>query len=161
MAVQRSVVETLLGGLVLVVAIGFGVHAYTRTDVGSVNGYELTAKFDRVDGISPGSDVRIGGIKVGTVVDEYLETETFLAVIKVSLDSQIRVPADSSAEVVSSGLLGDKYLSIVPGADVKVLGPGGEIRYTQSSISLESLIGRYLFSSQDSGGAAGGADGGQ
>lgn len=156
MAVQRSVVETLLGGLVLVVAIGFGVHAYTRTDVGGVDGYELTAKFDRVDGISPGSDVRIGGIKVGTVVDEYLETDTFLAVIKVNLQSDIRIPADSSAEVVSSGLLGDKYLSIVPGADMKVLEPGGEIRYTQSSISLESLIGRYLFSGEDSGDAAGG-----
>lgn len=100
--------------------------------------------------------MRIGGIKVGTVVDEYLETDTFLAVVKVSLQSDIRIPADSSAEVVSSGLLGDKYLSIVPGADMKMLEPGDEIRYTQSSISLESLIGRYLFSTQESGDAAGG-----
>ncbi|AFK57349.1 outer membrane lipid asymmetry maintenance protein MlaD [Tistrella mobilis] len=149
---QRSVVETLLGAAVIAVAVGFAVHAYTGAGRGgSGSGYALTAAFDSVDGIVPGSEVRIGGIKVGSVTGQHLNPETYRAEITLSIDPTIKLPADSSAEIASSGLLGDKYVSVVPGGDDRMLQPGQAITYTQSSVSLESLIGRYLFSSGGSG----------
>lgn len=161
---QRSVVETLLGAAVIAIAVGFAVQAYTGAGRGgSSGGYAITAAFDSVDGIVAGSEVRIGGIKVGTVTDQHLNPETYRAELTLAINPQIKLPADSSAEIASSGLLGDKYVSVVPGGDDRMLNPGQAITYTQSSISLESLIGRYMFSSGDNQAEddkAGGADAG-
>lgn len=143
---RGNVVEALLGAVVLVVAAGFLVFAYSSTEVGSVEGYEVSAKFDRVDGLVVGSDVRLGGIKIGTIVDQTLEPDTYLAIVRMSIDPDIRLPADSSAEIVSDGLLGGRYLSLVPGGAEEMLATGDEIRFTQSPVSLESLIGRLIFS---------------
>ncbi|MCE2483351.1 MAG: outer membrane lipid asymmetry maintenance protein MlaD [Alphaproteobacteria bacterium] len=143
---RGNVVEALLGAVVLVVAAGFLVFAYSSTEVGSVEGYEVSAKFDRVDGLVVGSDVRLGGIKIGTIVDQTLEPDTYLAIVRMSIDPDIRLPADSSAEIVSDGLLGGRYLSLVPGGAEEMLATGDEIRFTQSPVSLESLIGRRIFS---------------
>lgn len=143
---RGNVVEALLGAVVLVVAAGFLVFAYSSTEVGSVEGYEVSAKFDRVDGLVVGSDVRLGGIKIGTIVDQTLEPDTYLAVVRMSIDPDIRLPTDSSAEIVSDGLLGGRYLSLVPGGAEEMLAMGDEIRFTQSPVSLESLIGRLIFS---------------
>ena len=143
---RGNVVEALLGAVVLVVAAGFLVFAYSSTDVGSVEGYEVSAKFDRVDGLVVGSDVRLGGIKIGTIVGQTLEPDTYLAIVRMSIDPDIRLPADSSAEIVSDGLLGGRYLSLVPGGAEEMLATGDEIRFTQSPVSLESLIGRMIFS---------------
>lgn len=143
---RGNVVEALLGAVVLVVAAGFLVFAYSSTEVGSVEGYEVSAKFDRVDGLVVGSDVRLGGIKIGTIVDQTLEPDTYLAIVRMSIDPDIRLPADSSAEIVSDGLLGGRYLSLVPGGAEEMLATGDEIRFTQSPMSLESLIGRLIFS---------------
>jgi len=90
--------------------------------------------------------VRISGIKVGSIVSETLDPATFLAVVKVSVDPTIKLPSDSVAEILSSGLLGDKFLAIVPGAADDMLKPGGTIKFTQSPMSLENLIGQYIFS---------------
>ena len=130
-------------------AAGFLVFAYSSTDVAPVEGYELNAKFDRVDGLTVGSDVRLGGIKIGTIVDQMLEPDTYLAVVRMSIDPQIRLPADSSAEIVSDGLLGGRYLSLVPGGAEEMLSAGGQIRFTQSPVSLENLVGRLLFSQDE------------
>lgn len=143
---RGNVVEALLGAVVLVVAAGFLVFAYSSTEVGSVEGYEVSAKFDRVDGLVVGSDVRLGGIKIGTIVDQTLEPDTYLAVVRMSIDPDIRLPTDSAAEIVSDGLLGGRYLSLVPGGAEEMLATGDEIRFTQSPVSLESLIGRLIFS---------------
>jgi phospholipid/cholesterol/gamma-HCH transport system substrate-binding protein len=142
-----NLVETLIGAVVLAVAAGFLFFAYGRTDVGAVVGYQVTAKFERVDGLNVGSDVRMSGIKVGTVLDQTLDGESFLAVVRLSIDPSIKLPEDSSAEVVSDGLLGSKYMSLVPGGAEDVIEDGGEILYTQSSVSLEQLIGKFMFSS--------------
>ena len=148
---RGNVVEALLGAVVLVVAAGFLVFAYSSTEVGSVEGYEVSAKFDRVDGLVVGSDVRLGGIKIGTIVDQMLEPDTYLAIVRMSIDPDIRLPADSSAEIVSDGLLGGRYLSLVPGGAEEMLATGDEIRFTQSPVSLESLIGRLIFSQGEAG----------
>jgi phospholipid/cholesterol/gamma-HCH transport system substrate-binding protein len=143
---RRNLIETVLGAVVLIVAVGFLVYAYTATDQPSLSdGYELSAQFDRVDGLDTGSEVRISGIPVGTVVNQSLDPATYRARVRFTVNSSIELPEDTSAEIVSDGLLGGKYLALVPGGSPDTLAPGGEIRFTQSSISLESLIGQYIF----------------
>ncbi|MCY4480204.1 MAG: outer membrane lipid asymmetry maintenance protein MlaD [Rhodospirillales bacterium] len=145
---SRSLVETLLGAVVLAVAIGFVVFAYNRSGVATVSGYEVSAAFNRVDGITNGSDVRIGGIKVGTVIDRELEPETFRAVLSMSIDETVELPTDSTAAVVSDGLLGGKFIDLQPGAEESLIKDGGRISYTQSSLLLEELIGKFAFGTE-------------
>ena len=142
----RNLLETLLGGVVLIVAIVFLAFAYRSSQVGDIDGYELIARFDRVDGLEKGSDVRISGIKVGNVLEQSLDPKTFRAKVRFTVRNDVELPLDSSAAVVSSGLLGGKYLQLVPGGDVENLGPGGEITFTQSAVNLEDLIGQAIFS---------------
>ncbi len=142
---SRGLVETLLGAVVLAVAIGFVVFAYTRSSVATVSGYEVTAKFNRVDGLTAGSDVRIGGIKIGTVVEQNLDPITFQAVLRMSIRDDIQLPTDTAAAVVSDGLLGGKFIDIQPGGEDALLADGDTILYTQSSLLLEDLIGRFAF----------------
>ena len=141
----RNLLETLLGAVVLIVAIGFLAFAYNTSQVQQNGGYELIARFDKVDGLERGSDVRISGIRVGTVLDQTLDPETYRAEVRFSLREDIRLPADTSAAVVSNGLLGGKYLALVPGGDIEMLEPGGEITLTQSAVNLEDLIGHMIF----------------
>ena len=141
-----NVIETVMGGVVLVVAALFLFFAYSTSQVRAVQGYQLTAQFDRVDGIRDGSDVRIAGVRVGSIVSETLDPKTFLADVRLSIDPAYKLPDDTVAEIISSGLLGDKYMSLVPGGSDKLIPPGGKITYTQSSVSLENLIGQMMFS---------------
>lgn len=142
----RNLVETLIGAAVLGVAIVFIVFAYSMGGPKTVEGYVLTGKFDRVDGLVEGSDVRLSGIKIGTVTRQTLDPETYLAVITMNIKPEIKLPRDSSAQVASDGLLGDKYLSLQAGGDDEMLKPGGEIEHTQGSVDLLSLVGRFMFS---------------
>ena len=141
----RNLLETLLGAIVLIVAIGFLLFAYNTSQVERDGGYELFARFDKVDGLEQGSDVRISGIKVGTVIGQSLDPQTYRAEVRFNLREDIRLPADTSAAVVSNGLLGGKYLALVPGGDIEMLEPGGEITLTQSAVNLEDLIGHMIF----------------
>jgi phospholipid/cholesterol/gamma-HCH transport system substrate-binding protein len=143
---KRNIVESVLGAIVLVVALGFFVWAYARADVGDPGGYTLVAKFDRIDGIDPGGPVRISGIRVGQIISMELDPATFRAEVRFSVANDIELPADSSAQILSSSLLGGKYLAIVPGGDDLLLADGDEIQFTQSSISFEDLIGQFIFS---------------
>jgi phospholipid/cholesterol/gamma-HCH transport system substrate-binding protein len=148
----RNLLETLLGAVVLIVAIVFLVFAYSSSQVGSGDGYELVARFDRVDGLEKGSDVRISGIKVGSVLEQRLDPETFRAEVRFTVSDDVELPLDSSAAVVSGGLLGGKYLQLVPGGDIEYLEPGGEVTFTQSAVNLEDLIGQAIFSQGGGGG---------
>jgi phospholipid/cholesterol/gamma-HCH transport system substrate-binding protein len=143
---RGNVIETVMGAVVLVVAALFLFFAYKTSQLRSVSGYEVTADFSRVDGIHQGSDVRVSGVKVGTVLAEDLDPKTFLATIRMSIDPAIQLPDDTVAQVTSSGLLGDKYMSLTPGGSDKNIPAGGRIQYTQSSVSLENMIGQMIFS---------------
>ncbi len=156
---RGNVVETLIGAVVLVVAMSFLGFAYTRADVGTVRGYELIAKFDRVEGLKAGSDVVVSGIKVGSVVDLTLDPETYFAVARLSIGDNVKLPDDSSAQIGSDGLLGDKYVIIAPGGAEDFLQAGGEIKFTQGSIDLIGLVGQAIFSQGGSKGGAGDAGG--
>ena len=143
---SRNHLETLLGAVVLIVAVGFLAFAYNSSQIEQNDGYELIARFDKVDGLEPGSDVRISGIKVGSVLDQTLDPETYRAEVRFTLRDDVRLPADTSAAVVSNGLLGGKYLALVPGGDIEMLEPGDEVTLTQSAVNLEDLIGHMIFS---------------
>lgn len=142
---HRSAIETVMGAVVLVVAGFFIVLAYNTTDIKPVDGYQLQAKFNAVDGLSVGSDVRIGGVKVGSVVDQHVDQELYQAVVAFSVQSDIKLPVDSVASINSSGLLGEKYLAISPGRDSSVLSEGESVAKTRDVVSLEELIGRVIF----------------
>jgi phospholipid/cholesterol/gamma-HCH transport system substrate-binding protein len=143
---KGNVIETVMGAVVLVVAALFLFFAYSTSQLRSIKGYELTANFEHIDGIRDGTDVRISGIKVGSVVDATLDPKTFLATVRMTVEPSVKLPDDTVAEIVSSGLLGDKYMSLVPGGSDKDLAPGGQIKFTQSSVSIEHLIGQMMFS---------------
>jgi phospholipid/cholesterol/gamma-HCH transport system substrate-binding protein len=163
---NRNAVETVMGAVVLVVAALFLFFAYTTSEVHAVSGYPVVARFNRVEGLRDGGDVRISGIKVGSIVSQELDPKTFVGVVKMNIDPTIKLPVDTVATISSSGLFGDKYLSLEPGNEDEVIKPGGQIDHTQSPMSLESLIGQYIFSQQqqpkkgDQGGPAAPAPGG-
>lgn len=145
---HRNWAEIATGALILLVAAAFFVFAIGQSgrSLSTNGGMTLTARFDRIDGLAPGADVRIGGVKVGTVVDQQLDPKTYLAVLRLSLQPGIELPTDSSAEITSEGLLGGKYVALVPGGAPDMLQDGGTITITQSSVSLEALLGRFIFS---------------
>ena len=144
----RSLVEVATGGIVLVIAAIFLGYAVLHSGRGATNadGMRLTAKFDKIDGLSNGADVRIAGVKVGSVTDSRIDPDSFGAVLTMRVDRTLRLPDDTSAEITSEGLLGGKYVSLVPGGSEKFLADGARITETQGSVSLESLLGRFIFS---------------
>ncbi len=142
----RNLVETLIGAVVLAVAVAFLAFAYTRGGLKTVEGYPLVGKFDRIDGLTEGSDVLMSGIKVGTVTAQQLDPKTYLAVVRFTVGENIQVPEDSAVKVSSSGLLGDKYLALEPGGADAKLKPGGEIQFTQGAIDIMDLIGKAIYS---------------
>lgn len=156
---SRNAVETVMGAVVLLVAAVFLFFAYTTSRVHAVSGYEVTARFTRVEGLRDGGDVRVSGIKVGSVVSQTLDPKTFLAVVRMSIDPSVKLPVDTVATIASAGLLGDKYLALEPGNEDQTIPAGGTIEHTQAPMSLESLIGQYIFSQGQGGGQQKKSDG--
>ncbi|MCU0886992.1 MAG: outer membrane lipid asymmetry maintenance protein MlaD [Rubritepida sp.] len=143
----HSLAEVAVGAVVLAAAVlflGYAVLQGGRAPMGP--GMALTAAFDRVDGLVSGADVKIGGVKIGSVTDMRIDPENFLALVTMRVRPDLRLPRDSSAEIASDGLLGGKYVAIVPGGADQVLRDGGRITETQGAVSLESLLGRFIFS---------------
>jgi len=145
---RRSIAEVAAGAIVLAVAASFLFYAILHSGRGtaSADGMQLRASFDRIDGLSNGADVRIAGVKVGSVTDSRINPENFSAVLDLRVDRTLKLPDDTSAEITSEGLLCCKYVSLVPGGGDKLLADGGRITETQGSVSLESLLGRFIFS---------------
>lgn len=143
---HRGMAEVLTGALVLLVAAGFLAYAVAHSGRSTVSGYSLYAKFDHIDGLGVGADVRVAGVKVGTVNQERIDPQNFQAVVELTVRDDIKLPKDSAAIVTSESLLGGKYLSLQPGGDETLLQPGQTITITQSSVSLEELLGKFIFS---------------
>jgi phospholipid/cholesterol/gamma-HCH transport system substrate-binding protein len=144
----RSLAEVATGAVVLLVAAIFLGYAVLHSGRGNVTaeGMLLRARFDRIDGIANGADVRVAGVKVGTVTGSRIDPQSFSAELTLRVDRALKLPTDTSAEVASEGLLGGKYISLVPGGSDQVLAEGAQITLTQGSVSLESLLGRFIFS---------------
>ena len=150
---QRNIVETLTGAFVIAVAIWFLVFFVDKTNSFSVSqgSSNINAKFDDIDTIAIGAPVKIGGVKVGVVSTIKLDPKTYMAMVGFAINQNVAVPVDSSAKVASSGLLGDKFISITPGAEDNFIPSGGEIKYTESGVNLESLIGKMIYNSAPGG----------
>ncbi len=143
---RHSAAELLTGAAILLLAAGFLGYAVAHSGRTTTSGYRLIARFDHIDGLTVGSDVRMAGVKVGSVSDAEIDPKSYLAVVTLTVQDTIQLPKDSSAEVTSDGLLGGKFLSLTPGGDTTMLKPGGTITITQSSVSLEQLLGKFIFS---------------
>ena len=144
-----NLVESLIGAIVLLVAGWFLNFAYERTEMTNVGGYELIAKFDRVDGLNIGSDVRLSGIKVGTVTSQELDPETYEAVVRIAISDEVKLPTDTAAAITSEGLLGGSYLSILPGGMEEMLEDGDEFDETQDALDLIAMINRFMYGGKD------------
>jgi len=145
--VGRNIVETIVGALVLAVAGLFVFYAFAKSDTRAPNGYEITARFGRVDGLKRGADVTLSGVKVGTVTGVDLDRKTFQAVVRMMVASNVDLPIDTNAKIVSESLLGNMVLVLEPGGDKQMLKDGGEIEKTQDAISLTELIGKIMYGS--------------
>ena len=146
---RTNMIEAVMGAIVLIIASFFLIFAYTSSKAGVYAGYPLIAKFDRIDGLTVGNDVRISGVKVGNVTSIGVDPKTFLAHVTLTVRHDLQLPLDTAAEITSESLMGGKYIALVPGGEDTMLAPGEKITYTQSSVSLEALLGKYLFSSKD------------
>ena len=146
---KRSVIETVLGAVVLLVAGFFLLFSYETANVANVEGYSLTADFSGIGGLKAGDEVQISGVKIGTVAAVDLVSETYLARVTMSIDSQYKLPVDTAALISSESLLGGKYLALEPGADEEYLEDQARIEFTQAPQNLEQLLGQFIFSMQD------------
>jgi len=146
---RANVVEAITGAAVLAVAGTFFYYAYTSSGTKVTDGYHLTANFDRIDGLVEGNDVKLSGVKVGDVSEISVNPKTYLAQVTMTLNRDVKLPDDSSAQIVSESLMGGKYIALVPGGSDQLLQEGDQVIHTQSSVSLEGLIGKYIFSGDD------------
>lgn len=144
---MNNKLETFLGLAIILIATAFLIFTYKTTSITKfANTYTLKAKFDQIDGIVVGSDLKISGIKIGTVINLDLDLTNYNAIMTVAINNTIKLPEDSSMKIVTNGLFGNKYVDVSPGAEERILRSGDEIKYTQSSINLEGLISKLIFS---------------
>ncbi|MGE4324968.1 MAG: outer membrane lipid asymmetry maintenance protein MlaD [Pseudodonghicola sp.] len=142
---SHNTTEVLVGGVVLAAAISFAVYAGQTTGFGrGGGGYPLTASFRSLEGVTVGTDVRLAGVKIGTVTDMELNPQTYRADTTLSILKGIEIPDDSSAVVSSEGLLGGNFVEIMPGGSPENFNPGSEIIDTQGSVSLISLLLKFV-----------------
>ncbi|WGW03803.1 outer membrane lipid asymmetry maintenance protein MlaD [Tropicibacter oceani] len=142
---SHSTTEVIVGGGVLAAALAFGLYAVQSTgfELGS-SGYDLRASFRSLEGVSVGTDVRLAGVKVGTVTAIDLNRETFRADTVVTIVDGIELPDDSAIIVASEGLLGGNFIEISPGGSPFNYAEGDEILDTQGAVSLLSLLLKYV-----------------
>lgn len=145
--VRRNLAEVLTGLVVLIAAAGFLSYAIANSGRTSIStGYPLHAQFSNIAGLAVGSDVRLAGVKIGVVDNELIDPKTYLADVRMTIRDGIELPKDSSIEVASESLLGGVYLAVQPGADTAMLRPGQSITITQGAVSLQDLLGKFIFS---------------
>src|SRR4051812_34237209 len=140
---QNNITESLIGAGVVAIALVFAALAYYRTGSGSLSGYEIDAKLSKADGLAVGTDVRLAGIKIGTVSDLTLDPKTYLVTVHMNIRDDIKLPVDSSVLVTQAGFLGGQYLSITPGGDDKMMTAGSFFENAQGSIDVMGLVGRF------------------
>ena len=147
----KKPVETIMGLVVLLVALFFLGFAYNVSDLQVVKGYTLTADFLKVGGLSIGSDVRINGIKIGTVTSQSLNNEDYTVKVTFSISSDVKLPKDSTVAIVSDGLMGDKFVKIEPGKSKEFLADGASFAKTKDYKTLEDMVGEIIFMVTDGG----------
>ncbi len=142
---KNTLVETLTGLVVIGLAVAFFTFAYSLGGVGKGSGgYTIIAEFENTAGISTGSDVRMSGVKIGTVLTQELDPTSYQAVLKLSVDPKIKLPNDSTAKITSEGILGGNFVALEVGGSETMLANGDKIENTQGSIDLFGLISQFI-----------------
>ena len=137
--------EALAGGVVVAAAAGFLVYASQFSGFeGQAGTYPLTASFRSIEGVSVGTDVRLAGVKIGTVTGLNLDTETFRATAVFAIRDDVNLPDDTAATVAPEGLLGGNFIEMLPGGSAFTYEAGDEILDTESSVSLISLLLKFV-----------------
>jgi phospholipid/cholesterol/gamma-HCH transport system substrate-binding protein len=162
----KKSVEVMVGLFVLLGLAGMVFLALKAANLATFgersDTYVVQARFDNIGGLKPRAPVRSAGVTVGRITSIKLDAKTYQGVVTMQIDSDVQFPADSSAKILTAGLLGDQYVGIEAGGDEKNLAPGGMISQTQSAVVLENLIGQFIFNkAADAGAAAGAASGAQ
>ncbi len=145
MAAKRSVAELATGAVVLLVAAAFLAYALVNTGRSVAGGLRLSAQFENVGGVAAGADVRLAGVKVGSVTDLRIDPRTFQAILNFTVRDDLKLPTDTSAVISTGGLLGNQFVTLSPGGSAKNLADGGVITVTQSATNLEDLLGKFIF----------------
>ena len=144
---NSKALETLVGAAVIVAATIFFLFAYRTAGLGGpAGGYHVTAQFNNIAGVAVGTDVRIAGVKVGTVVGQSLDPKSYQARLDMLVQPQIQLADDTSVKITSEGLLGANFVALEPGGSETKLADGGEISYTQGAVDMWSLISQAMFS---------------
>ena len=158
---SKKGIETGVGLFVLLglAALLFvALKAANLTSFGQADTYTVTARFDNIGGLKARAPVRAAGVVIGRITGIKLDAKTFQGVVTMEIERGYQFPKDSSAKILTAGLLGAQYVGIEAGGEVDNLAPGATIKQTQSAVVLENLIGQFLFNkAADAGGAAGGA----
>ncbi|WP_374650472.1 outer membrane lipid asymmetry maintenance protein MlaD [Dongia sp.] len=142
---QRNVLETIMGAVVLVAAAVFLYVIYSGSGIKEDRGgYQLTVRFDRGGSVLPGTDVRISGVKVGAVTSQDFDPKMFQAVVTLNIRKDVELPKDSSAIITSDGLLGNYYIKLEPGAEDEILKDGDQVAYAQGALDLVELINKFV-----------------
>lgn len=142
---EGSKTEVAVGAAVLAIAAGFLIYAAQVTGLGPSGGaYELRAQFRSIEGVRAGTDVRIAGVKVGTVTSTSLDPQSFMAEARFTVREGVEIPEDSIVMISSEGLLGGNFVEISPGGSLEVLPPGAEVEDTQGSVGLISLLMKFV-----------------
>lgn len=146
---QRKSIDVWVGLFVLIGALALFFLAMRAGNLGSISfedTYAVNARFDNIGGLKPRAPVKSAGVVVGRVADIRFDNQTFLATVTLELDQRYQFPKDSSAKILTSGLLGEQYIGLEPGGDPENLAAGDRIKMTQSAMVLENLISQFLFS---------------
>jgi phospholipid/cholesterol/gamma-HCH transport system substrate-binding protein len=159
---RENIGEAIVGLLVVILAVWFVIFAWDRTGGGAkANAIKISAIFPNASGVQTGTDVRVAGLKVGSVTGLSLDPQSYQVKVDIALDPSVKLPADSSAAVTSEGLLGSNFVAFTPGGSPTMLKSGDTITDTQGSMDLMALIGQFINKpsgdSAGSGAASGGA----
>ena len=146
---RSNIFETFIGAIVIILTVSFLFYSFSITDSNTEGTYNINATFNRIDGIQIGSDVRLSGIKIGSVSKSSLNQTTYEAQLALIIDNSIKIPDDSSAKITMDGLLGSNYISIEPGGSEIYLSENDYLLYTQGSVDLIGLVGEALFSVEE------------
>lgn len=142
---KKNPVETILGFCVLIFTGVFLFFAASRVDIKKIDGYTVSANFLKIGGLEVGSDVRISGIKVGSVLAAALNKDSYTADVYLSIDYSVKLPIDTVAGIADAGIMGDKYVRLEPGKSQAVLKPNDKIMYTKNYKSLEDNVSEFIF----------------
>lgn len=143
----------------LFVAIGLAALLFLALKAGNMSAftfqptYQVTARFDNIGGLKPRAPVKSAGVVVGRVADIRFDDQTYQATVIMTLEERYKFPKDTSAKILTSGLLGEQYIGLEPGGDADALAQGSKLTQTQSAIVLENLIGQFLYNKASEGDA--------